>query len=124
MKPHRFEESEISRQVKELMRQEFKLGRVDRAVEWMDKNVGYGWKRRMEKVDKYMNQNMPRHWQTRRKIPEWKALRRFEKYCARFGYDMPDPYLPHAKVKRKVPQVDIREALDQLHVLPEEPAVQ
>lgn len=109
------EESAIERQVKELMRQEFKFGRVERAIAWMDKHVGYGWKRRMHKVDKYMNQNMPRHWQARRKIPEWKNLRRFEEYCARFGYDMPDPYLPYAKIKRKVPQADVREALDQLH---------
>lgn len=100
-------------QVRARMRLEFKLGRVNRAIEWMDKHVGYGWKRRMQKVDHVFNQNFPRNWQVGRRVPSWASLRKFEEYCARFGYDMPDQYLPHVNVKARTPQVDVREALDQ-----------
>lgn len=91
-----------------------KVNRVKAVIEFMDKTEGYGWKRRMEKRDHYMDQDMPRRWTTGR-IPSWAMLRKLEEYAARFGYAMPPAYLPHTTFRTPVYGPDIVAKLDDLN---------
>lgn len=76
--------------------------RVARAVEFMDRVAGYGWRRRMEKVDRYMDQDYPRVWLSGRKLVSNRNLQRFEDYCRRFGYTpAPDEFWDAYQRKHK-----------------------
>jgi len=68
------------------------LTRIKAVVAYMDARVGHGWKRRMEKVDHVMDQDLPILWLTGRRTATEPSLIRFEHYAARFGYDIPVPF--------------------------------
>ena len=96
-----------------LLRMQRMQGRVARAVEFMDRVAGYGWRRRMEKVDRYMDQDYPRVWLSGRKLVSNRNLQRFEDYCRRFGYTpAPDEFWDAQP--RKVKSDTLVGALNQL----------
>jgi hypothetical protein len=109
--PHR--KRSAAADVRSLARDVYRVDRVKAATEWMDKHVGYGWKRQMEVRANYMDQDMPRRWVTGY-VPSWKMLRKFEEYCARFGYKMPATHMPSTTFQTPVYKPDIREELDNL----------
>lgn len=63
--------------------------RVQRVVDFMNQKVGYGWARRMEKRDRWLDQDYPRVWLNGKKRVSVRNLLRFEQYAARFGYQSP-----------------------------------
>lgn len=68
--------------------------RVQRVVDFLNSVEGWGWPRRMEKRDRYMDQDYPRAWLSGRKLVSRRNLLRFEEYAKRFGYVLPAEEAP------------------------------
>lgn len=79
--------------------------RVQRVVDFMNRAVGRGWARRMEKVDQFMDQDYPTMWLSGRKLVSRRNLHRLEEYARRFSF-VPVPVTPAA------PSISLRHALD------------
>jgi len=60
--------------------------RVMAVIEFMNKNQGPGWPRRMEVRDRFMDQDLPRSWARGKVYPSIRFTLQFEAYAARFGY--------------------------------------
>lgn len=103
----------INAQAREKARQVQRTNRAIAAIAFMDKHEGYGWRRRMEKRDHYMDQDHPRRW-IRGDVPSWEQLRKFEEYAARFGYKMPPTHPEYLTFQQPVYQPEVRASLNNL----------
>lgn len=81
--------------------------RVARVVAFMDAAEGYGWKRRMEARDRFLDQDCPTMWLSGRKLVSRRNLLRLEAYAARFGFVPPAADAAPSRA-------DVRQTLDAL----------
>ena len=70
---------------KAALRYEQRMERVRAAVAYMDKHVGRGWPKAMERAG-VMCDDIPKSWLVDRKRPSERTLVRLERYAASFGY--------------------------------------
>jgi len=67
---------------------------VREIVAWMNRTQGVGWKKRMQYLDGYMDEDLPSLWISGRRVPTLESVQRLREYAARFGYGKvsPDEY--------------------------------
>lgn len=98
---------------KALLRDAERRERVQRVVDFMNQKVGYGWARRMESRDRYMDQDYPKVWLSGRKLVSARNLIRFEQYAARFGFQPPS-----VPVVKPTVQLDVLNMLNTVNSAP------
>lgn len=59
---------------------------VREIVAWMNRAQGAGWKKRMQYLDHYMDEDLPPLWISGRRVPTVESVQRLREYAERFGY--------------------------------------
>lgn len=59
---------------------------VREIVAWMDRTQGPGWKKRMQYLDRYMDEDSPPIWVKGRRVPTLESVQRLREYAQRFGF--------------------------------------
>jgi hypothetical protein len=59
---------------------------VREVVAWMNRTQGAGWKKRMQYLDGYMDEDLPSLWVSGRRVPTLESVQRLREYAQRFGY--------------------------------------
>lgn len=59
---------------------------VREIVAWMQRTQGPGWRKRMQYLDGYMDEDSPSLWVSGRRVPTLESVQRLREYAERFGY--------------------------------------
>lgn len=59
---------------------------VREIVAWLGRTQGVGWKKRMQYLDGYMDEDLPSLWTSGRRVPTLESVKRLREYAVRFGY--------------------------------------
>lgn len=89
-----------------LSRHESRCARVRLVVEHMNRCEGFGWARRMEVRDHYMDQDYPTLWLSGRKWPLDRNVRKLEAYARRFGF-VPADVAPEPFARKVTAALDL-----------------
>ena len=59
---------------------------IREVVAWMQRTQGPGWRKRMQYLDGYMDEDLPSLWISGRRVPTLESVQRLREYAERFGY--------------------------------------